>query len=186
MSEVRDVVQGSPAATGLSPCPSCGKPIESVPFCYYCCAATAAERRVSERKLALVAAGTLLLGVLLLALAAGRETPVTPVSDLSPTGAFLHYRVQGTVSKAYLTGTPYPDSDVYQFWVSDASVDDREVLPLKVKVEGPIYLDLVAAGDVPRQGDVVDVEGTLYAGPEFRILNVNVAPMVRLLERKGR
>ena len=176
----------SPASTTrrTMECPSCGETIEDVKICYYCCSATESKCRVTERKLLLWACATAVLGIGLLAWAATVETPTTPISELTSAGAFQHFRVQGDVTRTYLVKTPYADSDVFSFWVVDESVKGSK--GLKVKVDGALYLDLKEAGKLPKQGDRVDVEGTLYAGEGFKLLSLNTVAMLRIAAGSGK
>lgn len=166
-----------------TPCPSCGAPIDPVEVCYYCCAAVHPSRRVREATLMRWAAGVAVLGVVLLLEGLFAVTPVTPVSDIGPEGAFQHFRVRGEVSRAYLAEAPYPSSNLFTFYVSDESV--KRWGGLKVKVDGPLFVELSDAGRVPKTGDIVDVEGTLYAGEGFRLLSLNSSSMLRILPTEG-
>jgi len=139
---------------------------------------------VTERRLVVWALGVLMLGVVLLVWAAFTETPVASISELKQEGAFQHFRIRGKVTKSpYLLKTPYSDSNIFSFKLMDDSVGEKEAL--KVKVDGPVYDDLVEAGKVPARGDLVDVEGTLYAGKGFRVLSLNTAAMLRIVEKGG-
>jgi predicted nucleic acid-binding Zn ribbon protein len=174
-----------PATAGLSPCPSCGKPIEPVQVCYYCCAAIEPWRRITEKRLVQWTLGVALLGVALLVWAAFTATPVTPVSELATDGAFLHYRIQGEVVRSSVVKTPYADADIYNFWIDDRSATKADDSMIKLKIEGPVYADLKEAGKVPAKGDRIDVEGTLYAGEGFRLLSLNTAAMLHILNKEG-
>ena len=55
--------QTRPASDGLTPCPSCGRPLETVPVCYYCCAILDPKRRVTEGRLMLCASVILAVGI---------------------------------------------------------------------------------------------------------------------------
>jgi hypothetical protein len=129
-----------------------------------------------------------LLGIGLLAWSGFVETPVTPVARLENKGAFLHFRIQGKVTKTSYFKARYRDADVFSFWVDDGSQDEAtgQTGTVKVKVDGPVYRRLQDAGKVPREGDLADVEGTLYAGDGFRLLSVNTPEMVRLTPGGGK
>jgi hypothetical protein len=167
-------------------CPSCGKEVGNAPVCLYCCAATDPGRRVTEKRLMLWAAGVAVLGLALLAWAARVETPVTPISSLAAEGAFLHFRVKGEVIRSSEFKAPYEDASVYNFWIDDRSSDKAHESVLKLKVEGPVYADLKEAGKLPGRGDIIDVEGTLYAGEGFRLLSLNTAAMLKIEPKEGR
>lgn len=165
-------------------CPSCGKVPGTPVVCQYCCAAIEPHRRITEKKLAMVAVGVSLIGVALLVWASMVETPITPIKELASEGAFLHYRVKGEVIRFSEFKTPYENSNIFNFWIDDGSSDKSDEAVLKLKVEGPVYADLKEAGKVPQRGDIIDVEGTLYAGEGFRLLSLNTAAMLKL-EKKG-
>ncbi|MBM4352888.1 MAG: hypothetical protein FJ109_03685 [Deltaproteobacteria bacterium] len=169
-------------------CPSCGRDIAAAPVCPYCCAATASARRVTERCLIGWAALVALLGIGLLVWSAFVETPVTPIARLEHKGAFLHFRVQGKVTRTHYFKARYRDADVFSFFVSDDSSDETtgQTGTIKVKVEGPVYQRLQEEKRVPREGDSVDVEGTLYAGEGFRILSLNTPDMLRNTDKGGK
>ncbi len=167
-------------------CPSCGKEPGGLVVCQYCCAAIEPHRRITEKKLASVAIGVAVLGVLLLVWAASVETPITPINELAKEGAFLHYRVKGEVIRSSEFKTPYEKSNIHNFWIDDGSSDKSDEAVLKLKVEGPVYADLKKAGKVPERGDIIDVEGTLYAGEGFRLLSLNTAAMLNLEKQEGK
>ena len=128
----------------------------------------------------LCASVILAVGISLIVLASFATTEVTAISTLGSDDGFKHFRVRGRVTRTYLDRTPYKDSDVYSFTVVDDSVDENE--GLKIKVDGPVYYKLKDLARVPHRGDLVDVEGTLYAGDGFRLLALNHEMYLTLLE----
>jgi len=128
----------------------------------------------------------LLLGAGLLIWAGFSTTPVTPISELSATGAFQHYRVRGRVVRLQVIKTPYPESNIFSYWIADGSGADEDQGTLKIKVEGPVQDDLLEAGKIPEKGQTIDVEGTLYAGDGFRLLSLNSAAMLNVVEEEGK
>jgi len=185
-----NVSQGAvPPAAGASgiSCPSCGRGIEAVPVCPFCCTATDPTRRVTEKSLVVWAGLVALLGIGLLVWSALVQTPVTPVAKLEHKGAFLHYRIQGQVTRTSYFKARYRDADVFSFWVTDGSRDETtgQTGTVKVKVDGPVYKILQDQQRVPREGDGVDAEGTLYAGEGFRILSLNTPDMLRPAAMQG-
>lgn len=173
------------SVVGLAECPSCGKAIGDIEVCSYCCAATAPGRRVTEDRLMLWSLPIFALGAVLLVCAAFSETPVTPVAKLARKGAFLHFRIKGEVVRFSHIKTPYKNSDLYNFWIDDGSGRTAAESMLKLKVEGPVYQDLEELKKVPKRGDVIDVEGTYYAGDGFRLLSLNTAAMLRIVGKEG-
>ncbi len=187
-----DITQGTgplpaSAATAMC-CPSCGRTIEASEVCPYCCTLTDPTRRVTEKSLVRWAVLVALLGIGLLAWSAFVETPVTPVANLENTGAFLHFRIQGKVTKTSYFKARYRDADVFSFWIDDGSQNESsgQTGTVKVKIDGPVYKRLQDDGSVPREGDSVDVEGTLYAGDGFRMLSVNTPEMLRIAPGGGK
>lgn len=166
-------------AEAVTTCPSCGMSIQPVEVCYYCCAATSPKCRVKETTLILWSSVVAVIGVVLLVMAAASETAVTPIAELSQDGAFNHFRIKGEVTRSFFADTPYDGSDLYSFWVADESVRGK-VVPLKVKVDGPVYRILQEKNKVPQRGMTVDVEGTLYAGDGFRLLSLNTDSMLQI------
>lgn len=167
------------------PCPSCGMPMQELVVCRHCCASSAPASRTKEGTLKAWGLGVLAIGVALLIIAALTETAIAPIDDLGAESAFQHFRIKGEVTRTFMLRTPYPESDVYSFWVADDSFEDPRARGLKVKVAGTLYHELAAQERVPKKGDMVDVEGTLYAGDYFRLLSVNAAAMVRILPEDG-
>jgi hypothetical protein len=166
-------------------CPSCGSGIEDSPACCYCGSATLPDRRVSEVRLALCSVPAFLAAAVLLALAAGSQTRVTRIADLTPDGAFDHFRVAGTVTAVKLFPSRYPASGQYTVWVSDGTDPGEDGRGLKVKIEGEVFSEIQGAGRLPEAGDEIDVEGTLHVGEGFKTLSVNTAPMVRTVKKRG-
>ena len=167
------------------PCPSCGKPIEAVEVCYYCCSATEPGRRITEKKLALWAVAVALLGIALLVWSGFAETPVTPIADLAKGGAFLNFRVIGMVQRESVIKTPYPEADIYSYWLEDGSGSNEKTSTIKLKVEGAVYKRLKEDGNLPQVGQTIDVLGTLYAGDGFRVLSLNSPQMLSIVGKEG-
>jgi hypothetical protein len=167
-------------------CPSCGKEPGGPVVCQYCCAAIEPSRRITEKKLAMMAVGISIIGVVLLVWASRVETPITPIKELASEGSFLHFRVKGEVIRFSEFKTPYENANIHNFWIDDGSSDKADESVLKLKVEGPVYADLKERGKVPARGDTIDVEGTLYAGDGFRLLSLNTAAMLKLEKKEGK
>lgn len=183
---MRDQGNGAEAALSSSEmiaCPSCGRTIERVPVCYYCCASTEPSRRITERRLILCAVAVLFIGVVTLGLSALSETEVTPIAQLDNMPSFQTYRIQGRVTDTRTRKTPYPDVVHFTFTVRDSSSPLSSKNSIKVKVEGPVYSELKRKGLLPRKGDRVDLVASLYAGKGWRLMGLNASTMIRILER---
>jgi hypothetical protein len=159
--------------------------IDPVKECYYCCASTDPDKRVTELRLALWTLPLVLIGIVLLVLAGRSETPVTAIADFTMAHKSGQQRVIGEVVRVKPFRTPYPASDVLSVFVADDSVDPKKG-SLKVKVVGEQIDELRKAGRYPRKGDKIDVEGTFYIGPGFKTLNLNSSGMLRIVERGGK
>ena len=135
--------------------------------------------------MALWAVAVALLGVALLVWSGFVETPVTPIADLAKEGAFLNFRVIGMVQRESVIETPYPDADIYSYWLEDGSGSNEKTSTIKLKVEGAVYKRLKESGKVPQVGQTIDVLGTLYAGDGFRVLSINSPQMLTVVGKEG-
>ena len=163
-------------------CPSCGK--ENSPgyaVCRYCGAST-----VERIPLTIVGIGIFLLlfiAVVHFRLAANYEPDYAPIPSLTAERNFERVRVKGRVTNVRIIREAYDHHQVRLEIEGDPAVSRFPDNRISVRLEGEPANDFLADPGLVRQGDLVDVAASLYAGEGYRHLSVSSAQFIRVLER---
>ncbi|MHC5039992.1 MAG: hypothetical protein ACYTHM_22020 [Planctomycetota bacterium] len=136
-----------------------------------------------ESILVLAILPAILLGAFFLWLGAATETEVSPIPSLGADDAFRHVRVVGSVTNVRYTEGEYGHFGVLGVWVREGDSANAASGTLKIKAEGPVVGEMIRNDALPSLGDVIDAEGTLYAGENYRLLNLNSARLLKIREK---
>ena len=149
-------------------CSSCGQAFDAGEQCPYCGARQ--SRRLSLRAIRYV---SLLVGVLglvvLWSVSRQKSPPTLPIGEIDETMNWAYVSVLGVV-----TQVPNYDTEAGSlgFWLDD------ETGSLYVTLYRDASASLLALGNVPSIGDVVQVAGTLRLKEDFRQLVVDLASQI--------
>ncbi|MEW5760994.1 MAG: hypothetical protein AB1779_09535 [Candidatus Thermoplasmatota archaeon] len=162
-------------------CPSCGKPIGDRKACNYCGAYV--EKRLRIKTMFISSIASLLIGFILLSLAFITTTPIEKVTELTSNKNFQHVRVVGKVVDVIYTKEKYEKYGSMSIFVNDRSLEKYDANTIKIRADADVVEKIVDKKKVVAFGDKVDVEGTLYAGPGYKVLNLNDEKMFRVEKR---
>lgn len=160
-------------------CPSCGKDIGMKSACMYCGASR--KRRLAVTMLLLYSLPLLITGILLFTLGEYSETPIENIDNLDASMNFKHVRVRGIVVDSDYIEVPYSEYGKLTIYVGN-NMSSKGKSVVKVRCEPVIVEELTKEKRVPMIGDLVDIEGTLYAGEGYRLINVNSAEFVKIVK----
>ena len=163
-------------------CPSCGKenPPESA-VCHFCGASTV--ERIPLKILGFGIALLLVIAVAHFYLAATFEPDYASITSLTPDRNFERVRVKGRVTNIQIIRQAY---DHHQVRIELTGVDSVSRFPdnrISVRLEGEPANDFLSNPGLLKQGDLVDVAASLYAGEGYRHLSVSSAQFIRILEK---
>ena len=164
-------------------CPSCGK--ENSPgsaICRFCGAST-----VERIPLTIIGVGIFLLmlvAVVHFRLAANYEPDYASIPSLTAERNFERVRVKGRVTNIRIIRETYDHHQVRLEIAGDPAVSRFPDNRISVRLEGEPANDFLADPGLVRQGDLVDVAASLYAGEGYRHLSVSSAQFIRVLERE--
>lgn len=159
-----------------SECPSCGSADVAQLLCNHCGART--HGRASQRNITLIATTLLVVGILLFKMASiYAETEISKISELGEEENFEHVRVVGRVTEIPKFYTDKYGGSTLKFYLNDSTGE------LSVKCGSEILDKLVSENKIPAFGDIIDLEGTLYAGEEYRVIKIFSSESLRIKPR---
>lgn len=158
-------------------CPSCGSELAVAQLlCTRCGART--YGRASQRNIVVIAATLLVVGIILFRFASiYAETEISKISELGEDDNFRHVRVIGRVTEIPKFYTDKYGGGTIKFYLNDTTGE------LPVKCSSEVLDKLISERKIPAFGDIVDLEGTLYAGEEYRVIKIFSSASLRIKPR---
>lgn len=152
-------------------CPSCERFIGPAGTCPYCDADSAQPRAIRWLKWCALAFGIVGVAALLLT-ARWREIPGVKPGDVTRTMQFARVKMTGAAERKAFVGEKEGQVDYLAFTLADGTQSVRVV------AYGKVALEIVRAGQTPRDDDRVTAEGSLVTGRDGKM-------RLRIDEAKG-
>ncbi|MDD2715717.1 MAG: hypothetical protein PHW04_07480 [Candidatus Wallbacteria bacterium] len=167
-------------------CESCGRFLgPERQSCIYCGALRSS--RIPVRNFYWFGYFLVCLGFFYFFLALTYKPVFIPIFSLNETMNFKRVRVKGLVTAAYTNLDKYKRNTSVSLTLrglkTDGTVDwsDNDQNVIRLKAEGENGTALKNSGNLPKNGDLVELSASLYAGPGYRVLNLSSQQFIKII-----